>query len=311
MPSPTRRPRRRLAVAVILAAALPLSACAVVLGGQQIDERDWTPTPRAATSEREGIPLAEVRADNRNRTVDEHFAPRPTVLRDEAGLVTSRLFFDGSDTVVVAGPSDAAQLRAASIAVFAHAPMLSYSRARHPEIVAEISRLGATRVLTVGEVELAETSGVVTVMADPGTAAGLGDLTAHRFHEVVVDEPGGMVAAVAALDGSRPVLLTAGWEASTLRPGRTEAFPVSSRRDAQRAPTTVATAASPVVSVANARSYGASVRVVDSPDPRESEATLRAMAGLADRPLLALGEQFGDGRRLADAITLAEQGVPQ
>ncbi|WJZ17750.1 hypothetical protein CGUA_05845 [Corynebacterium guangdongense] len=253
------------------------------------------------------LSVADTRAENRNRTVDEHFAQVPTVLRDDAGLATSRLFFDDSDTVVIAGPSDAAQLRAASIAVFTHAPMLSYSRPRHAEIVAEIGRLGATRILTVGAVELAETTGVVTVTADPGTDAGLGDLTAHQFHDAVVRDPAGMVGAVASLDGSTPVLLTAGWETLPPRPGPTAAFPISSRRDAQRAPTTVATAASPLVSVTNARSFGASVRVVDTPDPRESEETMRAMVGLADRPLLALGEQFGSGPTLADSIVQAEQ----
>lgn len=256
--------------------------------------------------------LAEIRADNRSRHVADRFPERPTVLDDPSGIASSALFFPSSVTVIVAAPDAAPQLRAASLAAFTHAPLLTYTPETHTDVVNEIARLGASRVLTVGQVGLAASVGEVTVIRDPGTLSALGELTAHQFTEVLVAEPGHMIQSVANLDGVTPVVLTAGWEDMTREQAADlPAFPISSRRDAQQGPLVVATPASPVAAVANARSFGAEVRVVPDADPRATKRGLAAMAGMADRPLIALGDEFVSGPALARAIREAEAAAGQ
>ena len=265
-----------------------------------------TPAPSGARS------LAELRADNRSRDVADRFPARPTVLDDPSGTASSELFFSSSVTVIVAAAADAPQLRAASLAVFTHAPVLTYTPETHTDVVNEITRLGASRVLTVGQVGLAAAVGETTVIRDPGTLSALGELTAHRFTEVVVADPEDMVQAVANLDGVTPVALTAGWEEMERGPAADlPAFPISSRRDAQQGPLVVATPASQIAAVANARSFGAEVRVVPEANPRATERGLAAMVGMADRPLIALGEEFVSGPALSRAIREAEAAAEE
>ena len=72
---------------------------------------------------------------------------------DGTGAEVSQKFFPESDTVVVAAPDRENQLKAAAIAVELGAPMLiRYSSAEATAAVdAEIERLGATRVINVGQ----------------------------------------------------------------------------------------------------------------------------------------------------------------
>lgn len=257
-------------------------------------------------------PLAELRAENRSRHVADRFPERPTVLDDSSGTTSSELFFSSSVTVIVAAADAAPQLRAASLAVFTHAPMLTYTPENHTHVVNEIARLGASRVLTVGRVGLAASVGETTVTRDPGTLSALGELTAHQFTEVVVTEPADMVRAVAHLDGVTPVALTAGWEEMTREQAADlPAFPIASRRDAQQGPLVVATPASQLAAVANARSFGADVQVVSDADPRATERGLAAMVGMADRPLIALGDAFVSGPALSRAIREAEAAAEE
>ena len=133
-------------------------------------------------------------------------------------------------------------------------------------------------------------------------------MMAVRFNQRPVSDPADAVAEVAALDPRDPTWLRATWaEPAVMKGAEAKPFPIMSRRDAQMAPAVVATAESSIASVANARSFGADVVVVDDPDPRASEETLFAMAGLADLPLVALGAQFGPDDKLRAKIMQAEE----
>lgn len=294
-------------VAVLVAAAISLTGCTTLLEGQRPPTQAELVIPRAQPTELPSLP--EQQARNLNRYVHPDYPQHPVVVDDSNGIATSSFFFDSAVNVIVSQDKDAELLRAASLAVFTHAPLLTYSEATHGEVIAEIQRLRASRVLLVGDVGIAEISGEVRVMQDPGTLAGLGDLTAHRFMEAPVADPRDAVAAVAALDGGTPTVLTAQWDTVTTWPREVAAFPVGPRRDAQQAPVVVATAESGLAAVATARSFGAEVRVVPSSDPRVSSLTLAAMAGLSNEPLIALGSHFGTDISLANAIKSAEDSA--
>lgn len=291
---------------LLLTAVLALSGCTPVTEGPEGPSSDTTSGAVSAPED----PLREARANNRFRYVDPDFPDHPVVLDDPHGRESTGLFFDRSQTAVIAGPSDAAQLRAASIAVVSRAPMLNYTRDTHHRVVAEVERLGATHVLLVGDVQLAATSGARRVIRDPGTLEALGHLTARRFTERTVATPADIVPELAALDSGESILLVPAWDSLPEQPvdddEQLPAFPAQSRRDARAAPVVLATAASPVVSVANARSYGADVTVLDDPDPAASLEAMQQVAGLSDGPLVALGSQFGSGARLAERIRMGE-----
>ncbi|MGP6173357.1 MBL fold metallo-hydrolase [Corynebacterium sp. A21] len=256
-------------------------------------------------------PLAEARAANINRNVDPKFGETPQVLSDTtgSGLESSRLFFDQSETLVVSGASEAAQLRAASIAVVSHAPAVQFSPGQREQILAEIERLGATKVLTVGDVDLPAVEGV-EIFADDGSTDALAELSAKKFSEQPVAGYADMVAATAALEPDQNTLLTASWEQFPDTRGenaeKLPALPAQSRRDAGAAPVIIASPGSSTIDVANARSYGGEVRVMDYHDPRLNAETMEMVAGLSDHPLVALGAQFGTGEQLAEKIELGE-----
>lgn len=280
-------PRRGAALAACCATGLFVAGCA------NSEERD---------------PLAAAIAVNESRHVATAFEEHPVVLDDEKGLTSLRYFFPNSETLVLSDASVEAQLRAASIAVAAHAPMLVYDPARRQEILTEIERLKTYTVLTVGDVALARASGRVRVYRDPGGLGALGEMTAVRFTDQPVDAPADAATAVAQLDPQHPAWLHATWADPVVLPGAVaRPFPIMSRRDAQMAPVVVATPESSIASVANARSFGARVTMVDDPDPRNSDQTLFAMAGLAQLPMVALGSQFGDENELPEKIMQAQE----
>lgn len=252
--------------------------------------------------------LAKASAVNQSRHVSRAFEDQPVVINDVLGIESAKLFFPASETMVLCDASVEAQLRAASIAVTTNAPMAVYDPTRHAEYVNLITTMKTVTVLTVGDVALAPSKGVVRVRRDPGGLKALGQMTSLRFTETAVDDPADAVSGVAQLDQRHPTWLRARWADPVALPGATAApLPIQSRRDANMAPQVVATRESSIASVANARAYGASVTVVPLPDPRKSEATLFAMAGLSYRPLLALGSQFGSDAELAFRIRAAER----
>ena len=286
----TRTNRARVVAAVLVSAvvsALLLSSCS-------------NPLP--------ADPFAHAKAVNESRHVAERFEEHPVVLDDVKGMSSLQYFFTSSETLVVSDATIEAQLRAASIAIIAHAPMLVYDPARHQEIAQEVERLRTYTVLTVGDVALAQSSGQVRVYRDPGGMDALETMTALRFGQRTVERPEDAAMAIAGIDPQDPVWLRAAWADPKVMPqAEARPFPILSRRDAQMAPVVVATAASSIASIANARSFGADVTMVDDPDPRHSEQTLFAMAGLSEAPLVALGSQFGDEHQLSAKIMQAEE----
>ena len=272
--------------AAVLAASAMLTSCA----------------PEAKLS-----PLERARGVNQSKHVGQLFAEEPEVVDDVLGIKTTKLFFPTSETLVLCDTSVEAQLRAASIAVTTNAPMMVYDPARHAEYVQMIADMHTVNVLTVGDVAIAPSSGAVSVRRDPGGLRALGQMTALRYQERTVSTPQDAVRAVSGLYQREPTWLRAEWADPVVLPAaKPEPFPIQSRRDANMAPRVVATWESSIPSVANARSYGAEVTVVPLSDPRASEQTLFAMAGLAERPLVALGSQFGTSEDLAGRIREAE-----
>lgn len=278
--------RRAIVAAVAVAVTAVLAGCA----------------PEAQLS-----PLERAKSVNQSKHVAQLFADRPQVVDDVLGIKTTRLFFPTSETLVLSDATVEAQLRAASIAVATNAPMMVYDPGRHAEYARMIADMHTVTVLTVGDVSIAPSSGAVRVRRDPGGLRALEEMTALRFVERTVDEPVDAVREVASLYQREPTWIRAAWADPVVLPAaKPEPLPIQSRRDANMAPRVVATWESSIPSVANARSYGATVSVVPLPDPRKSEETLFAMAGLSDLPLVALGSQFGTSEVLAHRIRQAE-----
>lgn len=314
--SPSRIRRVTALVGAVTLSATLLVACTNDDGGSGSDSAAVSETTGAenggASAEGAGGVYAEARAANRGRNVSEQFGQQPQVVADDAGtgVASSELFFPSSDTLVISGPSDAAQLRAASIGVVSHAPVLRFVPGQSEQIMAELDRLGATTVLTVGDVDLPATGEDVEVFADDGSMEALGEITAKEFEEQTVATPEEMVEATAALDPEANTLLTAEWEQfpNTRAEDAEElpALPAQSRIDGDAAPVIIASPQTSTIDVANARSYGGEVRVMPYPDPRLNSETMEMVAGLADQPLVALGDQFGTGELLAEKINLGE-----
>lgn len=265
--------------------------------------------------------LEQARTENRAHNVDQRFGSAPTVVADptNSGVEATKIFFESSETAVVSGPSDADQLRAASLAITAHAPVLRWTPDTAEKVTAELHRLGVGKILAVGEVDPAGVDSAfgtdAQVIVDPGTSAALSDLTSLEFGHEEVNTPAQMVAAAAKFDAKNPVELQAVWEprpaqeeaTSTATQERVAAFPVQSAQDGQVAPVVVAAPQSSVIEVATARAYGTTIRVMDYPDPRINETAHKMVVGLDDQPLIALGAGFGDSQQLSRKIQLADQ----
>ncbi|AKE41039.1 putative lipoprotein [Corynebacterium kutscheri] len=277
--------------------------------------------PRAGISRTGSDPYLEARVDNLNRHVSQSFAATPRVIGgdENTGVAASQLFFDASDTVVIAADNVQDQLRAASIAVVSHAPMLTLIEGKRMSILEEIVRLGARYILTVGSVDIAASTGGMVVQHDPGNFAALGQMTAVQFHPHYITHAGNVVREVAHLDSDTPELLLPGWDPHMQekiltnsyddghKKNKAAAFPAQSKRDAGIAPIVIADGQSSIAAIATARSYGADVRVMDYPDPRISRNNMKMVAGLYDQPLIALGDHFGTDAQLAEQIRLGEE----
>ncbi|MFC3796458.1 hypothetical protein [Corynebacterium tuscaniense] len=252
--------------------------------------------------------LQQARTVNRSNHVSERFTPTPVVVDDPWGFETSKIFFDNSEVLIISDGDPQSQLRAASLAVVAHAPMVVYSSDHHAAVVREIERLDTHTVFAVGNVPVLNYSEKLTVIRDPGGLDALEKATALQFGEKVVDAPEKAVAAVAGLDPNDPVWLKSGYGGEQHVEDRAKegVVPLQSRQNAEMAPHVIAVASSPLAAVATARGFGADVYVVDDPDPRVDDRALLVMTGLADKPLIALGPEFGTDEELRSRIKEAE-----
>ena len=319
------------AAATILVAALLVAGC--------LSTPQPTPTPAGTPTTDDaqagtGInpDLIAARNTNLNRHVSPDFPNHPIVLpdRDLTGVDASQHFFTTSETLVITSNDPASQLRAASIAVISHAPMLTLTTTNRAAILNEIARLKTHTILIVGDIPHLPAQPGIDYITDPETPDALGKLTALQFITRAVTNPRHIPHAIANLDGDTAVELVPAWvntttntttataEASTstavaptTRPTQAptdlQAFPAQSRRDADTAPIVIATAASTIAGIATAKAFGATIRILDDPDPRYSLATMKQVAGLADQPLIALGAQFGTASTLADRIRRGER----
>ncbi|QDZ42423.1 hypothetical protein [Corynebacterium sp. sy039] len=268
-------------------------------------------------------PYRKARAQNLNHHVSNIFEPTPEVIADEdrSGVEVAQRFFDTSSAVVVSSGDISAQLRAASLAVVTHAPMLTMNENNRQAVVSEINRLGAQYVLSVGDVPLANTAGDTNVIVDPGGLAALGTMTSLQFYPKQITYADKVVAAVAALEPEHVSYLIPGWfdddtkeklladahpQTTDRKQHTVAAFPVQSKRDADMSPVVIASEQSSIAAVATARAFGAAVRTMPLPDPRFSRETMRMVAGLANAPLIALGAQFGSAQQLRERISIGE-----
>ena len=250
-----------------------------------------------AVSAPTSVDLAESAQRNLNRFVAASFRDRVTVLGGQSGV---RLFFPDSESLIVAADNDAAVLRAASLSVMQHVPMVVLHDGVAQDLRSLIADMGVVRVLAVG----ADVGDVgVEVIVDPGTTEAMGKMTAFRPNEIEIASRDQAAAAVAALDAHDYTELRAAWAPlGTLAGVKAKPLPAQSPRDGQMAPVVVATAKTPLAAVANARAFGAKVRVLSNPDPRVSVADCAMVAGLEDGPLVALGPEFGSSHLLRDRI---------
>ncbi|AZA13388.1 MBL fold metallo-hydrolase [Corynebacterium choanae] len=332
---------RQLTVAAV--ASLLLAGCATT---EEESTRAQSSTTSTETSQA-ASPREAAKAANRAIKAAPRFQPTPEVLpdRDYSGIDASAALFETSETVIISGPSVPEQLRAASLAVPSHAPMLRFTGVNAAAINQEIARLKASTVLIVGNAP-DPTGTELTILRDTGTFKAVGELTALEFHRHEVGTLEQAVRAVAALDPADPQLLQAGFAAMpvfTNQPGvesqvdaavspqgraaitgnngsaparandtvdfsevTLDAFPAQSATDGGVAPVIVASPASGIPALATIRAYGADIRMMDYHDPRINEATLLQVIGLQEAPVLAVGQQFGTGQSFAQSIDLAE-----
>lgn len=301
-----RRLTRLISLGAATALTLGLVACTADEGE---DSAGGVATEQAADT-----PYRQARTENLARSVADSFPRTPTVIADAgySGVEASRVFFDSSDTVVVSGAGIAAELRAASIGVVAHAPVLHAPGGSDAEVIAEIDRLGAARVLLVGDAlpgfDENSLDALTEVTRDRGNADSLAQLTSLEFQERSIADVGELARATAELDPQDQTLLVPAWEQlpETAGEGELPAFPLQSKRDGEMAPVVIASPESGISAIATARAYGAEIRFMDYPDPRLDTGTMEMVAGLADQPLLALGERFGTGEQLAAKIERGE-----
>ena len=198
----------------LLVAALPVAGCLSTPH----------PTPATSTSTDDtkadtGInpDLIAARNTNLNRHVSPDFPNHPIVLpdRDLTGVDASQHFFTTSETLVVTSNDPASQLRAASIAVISHAPMLTLTTTNRAAILNEIARLKTHTILIVGDIPHLPAQPGIDYITDPETPDALGKLTALQFVTRAVTNPRHIPHAIADLDGDTAVELVPAWANTT------------------------------------------------------------------------------------------------
>lgn len=291
---------RSTAVRVLLPALL--TSLALISGSCD------SPSATDSSAAPDFISLEEARSNNVSRIVAEQYRNSVQVLDDPYGIESVETFFDSSNTLVVADSTAAAQLRGASLAISQHAPMVTYDDSVHGAIIKLIDDLRIHRVVTIGDVGIASSTGEVIIFPDPGTDKSLGEMTAFEYSKQLVRTQTEMPFAVANLQPNGRVELRPEWEVlDIVESGRVPALPAQSRRDGQMAPVIVATPTTPVVNIVNARSFGGNVHILPDADPATNESAMAKVIGLADGPLIALGAEFESPTVLAQRIREGEE----
>ncbi|MFH5823578.1 hypothetical protein [Georgenia sp. AZ-5] len=307
---------RRRAALLTLTSAMVLAGC----------------TPTEAGPDAAGSPEPPPRAS-------ELLAPgAPAVLAtDDAATLaaqTSQAFFAAAPVVVLT--TGETVLRAASAASALGVPVLLDGD--DAAVEAELARLDAEAVLTVGAADVPTAADVTTVTA-PQDDGALAELLGTGLPTAEPVPAGGEVAAVAGLDPRRPVLLApappAPADGGSVAPGQ-NAEPASDAPAEDRGDDEGPTEADPpaelpettlpepaadgvvvmttgdpaqAAAVANARTAGATVQVVPTGDPRASSETVQATAANAPAVVVGLGTAFGEASTLAWRTATAATGV--
>ncbi|QQU79831.1 hypothetical protein I6I73_02035 [Corynebacterium striatum] len=305
-----RMARRPLHVRRFLALSLAAVMVPTIGGCSDIGRGQKLVTPELAELANEDIDLARAAAENTNRLIDPAFVGKTTVVQDPWGFESTRLFFKRSHTLFVAENSDAAKLRAASIAVSQRAPMVVYDDSVRNDIYRLAEDVGANLIVTVGKVPFADAfypgeERQHQVVRDPGNTKALGEYTAFGFTSKVVIDPNRMVEEVAALDSNEKIELKAAWEPlpQQISHKKMPAIPGSARRDGQMSPNIVATSQSPIANVVNANAYGGTVLIMPDPDPSATKVGAAMVAGLEEGPVVALGPEFGSAKEFSAKIS--------
>ncbi|MBV7281459.1 cell wall-binding repeat-containing protein [Corynebacterium sp. TAE3-ERU30] len=249
------------------------------------------------------------------RDVDPRFGEAPFVVGDNdfSGIDASKLFYDHSETAVVTGMAKASQLRGASIAAVAHAPMLMNTPDNRAAILEELKRLKATKVLLVGDTDFAAAEATddadITFIKDEGTIASLEAATSQSFTEKTTESTGQAITDIVNLDPKKPTLLVPeGY--STPAEGKAkeqENFPAQSALDDGNSPVVLTSPMSGIPATATAKAWGADLIALPWPDPRASEEGIKAVAGMEDKPVIALGRLFGSKENLKKRIVLSQE----
>ncbi|WP_233549819.1 hypothetical protein [Cellulomonas rhizosphaerae] len=231
--------------------------------------------------------------------------------------------FVSSPLVVVAAADDAGgQLTAASVAVALGAPVLLTG----DSLPAEVERLGATRVVAVGDAVAPDGVSVVTV-ASGASADELEAATGVAFGHAPRVKRGNAaaVAAVSGLEADAPVALVgAGVQGTKAASKPTPSAPSTGAPTSGSAPTParpalpaapaglvalVGAGRTPVAALATVRAAGVPVVSVPGGDPRATSATVKAVAAAEPDSVIALGPGFGTPSRLAARVGTARTGV--
>lgn len=189
---------------------------------------------------------------------------------DGSGAEVSQKFFPESDTVVVSAPDRENRLKAAAIAVDLGVPMLT--RFQAPQAAAavdeEIRRLGATRVIHVGE-----KAGAETEPEDLQLITDTQPVTAEKDQEITaIVERTRNAGGAPQENGNVPIFAT-----------ELTSFAAAATAAASKLPVTVLSYADPRV-------------------------TKESMDQVTDKKALALGRQFGSTERFRSTIELAKNG---
>lgn len=280
------------ALAILLAAGVTLSGCSTFQ--EKMDTSNHA--------------LGNEAQANKSRTVSERFSKKPEVIADSdgTGLDVAVKIFEHSETAVLASPEPESQLRAASIAATAHAPMFVVNRENAAAVREALDKLKVNTALVVGQPDVTD-FGSRKIVGDRGTLQSLQQLTSLQFAEVETNEP---VKSLVDLDTKRPALFKRSGSTGQAAPASVgtpdDKFPLQSVQDGGSAPVVLVSPESSVAAVATAKAYGADVRYTPFADPRVNDESMEAVAGLADQPLLALGRQFVSSERLRQRIITGE-----
>ena len=225
---------------------------------------------------------------------------KPVAVADE--MAASQALLESAEAVVVSSDDEGAQRRAAGIAVASGVPMLVQAGADASSVEEEITRLGATTVVTVGDADVAA-EGERTVVAAPGDLEGLKTLTGTEFTAAATDEddPARAVAEMDAAEPTAPAEGTEGAEGEFF-----DALAASDPVEPQTGdndPLAFAAPGTPLGAIATARAAGVEVKWLPIGDARATSDSIEAARG--DRALIGLGDIFGDDGKFGKSVELA------